>query len=471
MNQFYLKGFDSVTQEYKSILLSAEVNNLPEWFSGKVLRVGPAKFNIGNQKLNHWFDGLAMVYKFEKIDNNIIFSNSFLKSPQYRANLKNKMLFDEFATTSPKNKLQKIFTSIKRILKISKERPSCNVNFMKAGKNLLAITEVTNTIKLDNDGISTLGEYSFNDDIKGQITCAHPQYDPDTKEQFNFAVSIGKDFEYSIFRMGNREEKRDIICKFKSKDFFYSHSLFLTKNYIILYAGPLRAKAASFLTKTFNESLYYKKDARCEFIFIDRSSGEISKIDSERMLFLHSVNAYEKDGFVNLDIVAYLDELNPYDNLYLDKIKKGSFMMRTELRRYEVDILNKNSGYKILSKQNLEFPRINPDFLTKEYRYVYAAMQNQETPEEFFNGIVKVDLENNQEDICLLGEGEYVSEPIFIKEPGATNEDDGLIFINVLDAKKDLSYISILNAKDLTLLYKAYLPIKIPFSLHGIYLK
>ncbi|MFV9983195.1 MAG: carotenoid oxygenase family protein [Francisella endosymbiont of Hyalomma asiaticum] len=68
-------------------------------------------------------------------------------------------------------------------------------------------------------------------------------------------------------------------------------------------------------------------------------------------------------------------------------------------------------------------------------------------------------------------DGHFVSGPIFIAKPQAQSEDDGLIFVNVIDTDKILSYIVYLNAKDLRLVYKAYLPILIPPTLHGIYIK
>lgn len=54
-------------------ILKPEISNLPDWFDGKLLRVGPAKFEYGNIKLYHWFDGLAMLYSFGCNDKEIYF--------------------------------------------------------------------------------------------------------------------------------------------------------------------------------------------------------------------------------------------------------------------------------------------------------------------------------------------------------------------------------------------------------------
>lgn len=37
---------------------------LPEWLSGKLIRNGPGCFEVGDTKLNHWFDGMAMLHSF-----------------------------------------------------------------------------------------------------------------------------------------------------------------------------------------------------------------------------------------------------------------------------------------------------------------------------------------------------------------------------------------------------------------------
>ncbi|WP_227806687.1 carotenoid oxygenase family protein [Francisella persica] len=58
------------------------MSNLPDWFSGQILRVGPTKFEYGKikLKLNHWFDGLVMLYSFQSNKKDIYFKNKYLRS-------------------------------------------------------------------------------------------------------------------------------------------------------------------------------------------------------------------------------------------------------------------------------------------------------------------------------------------------------------------------------------------------------
>ena len=57
--------------------------NIP---SGPVLGVhltGPAKFEVGDKKYNHWFDGLAMLHKFAFAAGRVSYANRYLRSRAY----------------------------------------------------------------------------------------------------------------------------------------------------------------------------------------------------------------------------------------------------------------------------------------------------------------------------------------------------------------------------------------------------
>ena len=56
---------------------------MPTWLSGALLRTGPAKFDLGRQTVNHWFDGLAMLHRFAFSDGNVGYANRFVHSANY----------------------------------------------------------------------------------------------------------------------------------------------------------------------------------------------------------------------------------------------------------------------------------------------------------------------------------------------------------------------------------------------------
>jgi len=52
-------GFHSLTTEVHDHYPTVE-GTIPEWLSGTLVRNGPARFEAGDRRVNHWFDGLAI---------------------------------------------------------------------------------------------------------------------------------------------------------------------------------------------------------------------------------------------------------------------------------------------------------------------------------------------------------------------------------------------------------------------------
>jgi beta,beta-carotene 9',10'-dioxygenase len=91
-------GFTTLENELvlDDLLLSGKI---PSWLSGTLIRNGPARFEVGRQKFNHWFDGLAMLHKFSFADGKVLYANKFLNTRAYKkAKETGKISFSEFET-------------------------------------------------------------------------------------------------------------------------------------------------------------------------------------------------------------------------------------------------------------------------------------------------------------------------------------------------------------------------------------
>ena len=56
-------GFQSATTEYDDYRPPVD-GTIPAWLSGTLIRNGPGRFRVGEQRVNHWFDGLAMLRRY-----------------------------------------------------------------------------------------------------------------------------------------------------------------------------------------------------------------------------------------------------------------------------------------------------------------------------------------------------------------------------------------------------------------------
>ena len=76
-------GFQSLEEEraLDRLPLTGEV---PAWLTGALVRVTPALLEVGDRRLSHWFDGLAMLNRFGFADGRVSYKNRFIESRSYR---------------------------------------------------------------------------------------------------------------------------------------------------------------------------------------------------------------------------------------------------------------------------------------------------------------------------------------------------------------------------------------------------
>jgi carotenoid cleavage dioxygenase-like enzyme len=90
--------FRSLTREVADVALPVR-GRLPAWLSGTLVRNGPALFEIGAQRLSHWFDGQAMLHAFAIADGRVRYTNRFVDGVAYRANrAAGRLRYREFAS-------------------------------------------------------------------------------------------------------------------------------------------------------------------------------------------------------------------------------------------------------------------------------------------------------------------------------------------------------------------------------------
>ena len=76
-------GFTSLEEETAVDSLPV-VGEVPGWLTGALVRVTPAKLEVGERRLDHWFDGLAMLNRFGIADGRVSYKSRFIDSMAYR---------------------------------------------------------------------------------------------------------------------------------------------------------------------------------------------------------------------------------------------------------------------------------------------------------------------------------------------------------------------------------------------------
>jgi beta,beta-carotene 9',10'-dioxygenase len=456
-------GFTSLEEETAIDSLPV-TGDVPAWLTGSLVRVTPAKLEVGGRRLNHWFDGLAMLNRFGFGNGSVSYKNRFIDSVAYRDSKEGEWRHGGFAT----DPCRSIFKRVQSIFSPDfTDNP--NVNLTRIGERYIAMTETPLPIEFDPETLDTVGRLKYEDGLKAHVTTAHPHHDPGRDELVNYHAYFSRVSKYVLYGMPAGSTRRRVIAELPVKEPAYMHAFGMSGRHLILAEYPLRVNPLKLAVsgKPFIENYTWRPSESTKFQVVDRETGALrGTYETDAFFCFHHVNAFERAGGSELvvDLIAY-DDPSIIDALYLDAEGARGPFPTNELRRYVIDLDGGGVTRETLA-ENVELPRI--DYAranTRPYRYVYCSAYG----EGFIDGLAKVDVDDGSRK-AWSAPGCYSGEPIFVREPGTEAEDAGVVLSVVLDTAASSSFLLVLDAHTFEEIARAEAPHHIPFGFHGQYL-
>ena len=463
--KYFEPGFLQNQEEHQIDELQVK-GKLPEWLEGSLIRNGPGLVQV-DKPMRHWFDGLAMLHKFEIKDGKVAYRSKFIDCEAYRSTKKSgKITYSDFATDPCRSlfgKVQTVFDSNPKIT------DSAKVNIGKVGEKTMAFGEPLMQIQIDPETLDALGVFNYDKNPRSRMTTAHPHTDGESA--YNLVVEYGPINYYSIYSMEPEVKK---VASIPVREPGYLHSFGMSKRYFIIAEFPLVVQSLKlvFRLKPFIENFNWKPGNGSRFLIIDRETGKlVAKMKTDAFFSFHHVNAFEVDDDLIVDLATYEDAeiINSY---YKNRLSQnGQKLPSGRMERFILDLKNKKvRSRKIVSDECIELPHFDyQNYNTHpEYRYVYGCGINRDHQEGFYNQLVKIDMKTGNTG-TWYGINNYPGEPIFVPHPERKSEDDGVLLSVVLDADQKHSYLLILDAKTLKECARAELPHPVLFGYHGTF--
>ncbi|XP_041855949.1 beta-carotene 15, 15-dioxygenase 2, like [Melanotaenia boesemani] len=502
---------------------------IPTWINGSFLRNGPGKFEFGNDKYNHWFDGMAMMHRFHIYEGNVTYSSRFLRSDSYVCNSeKNRIVVSEFGTLAMPDPCKNIFARFFSRFQIPKATDNASVNFVKYKGDYYVSTETNYMRRVDPQSLETKEKVDWSQYIAVNAATAHPHYDREGAA-YNMGNSYGTSgFFYTIIRVPPPMEGAakldsadlsgaEVICSIRAAEArkpSYFHSFVMSENYIVFVEQPIKLDLLKFMLyriqgKSFNKIMSWEPQYDTIFHLVNRHTGKESEVKfrAAPMFTLHQINAFEDNGFLVMDMCCG-DDGELIGDFTLENLRRESGEEMDKFynslcinlpRRYVLPLdvdeqtpLDKNlvtlhnckatamktkpgevyliheelHTDELLQYGGLEFPQINYDkYNARPYRYFYACGFGH----VFADSLLKMDV-NTKELKVWRYPGLYPSEPVFIASPDAVEEDDGVVLSVIITPRKEKStFLLVLDAKTFTELGRAEVPVNIPYGTHGVF--
>ncbi|KAJ8657300.1 hypothetical protein O0I10_007116 [Lichtheimia ornata] len=359
-----IQQYDLVnTPEFQKPVWLPVSGTIPPWLNGILYRIGPAKYNLGDQNgkqymIRHAFDGLPFIHRFELCSkqqkvrynsrltaeavektlvsgnsNNIFFGHMpdeeqgwgrFAKTIQrldstlFRATPQDVTLLDPSSravgvTVTPNYPLPKA---------LQKADSNDRVLVAKSDYNMLQ------QVNEDTLEPQLLFEYNHYDkkNLHGIPTAAHHQYDAETGETFNVLVNFGRVSKMTIFALDHTGTQTRVLAEITHRKLAngdtsepillsYIHSFWLTKHYVIIPESPLHYGNRGLdvlMSGTIVTGLAWKKNTPTYLHIISRDTGGLLvSLPTDPFFTFHTANAWDtiddKTGqpVIHLDCCAF----------------------------------------------------------------------------------------------------------------------------------------------------------------------
>lgn len=507
--------------------------DLPEYLVGGTLyRTGPG--DIGDREkdpvtIKHFFDGFTQNHRFHVTGIRSVDYSSRSSCDGLRKMYKEGSRDMERVTSfGPRDPCQTYFQKIKTVMSMACSGPDnvktdarvgadmVNVGVTirrntksekmkyedtrEAGANHLgtknsdAATDDTNTHYLtartdsnifqilDPMTLEPLEKYTytkFDETLTGPLTASHVEFSADGLTEYNYNLTLGKKPEYVVF--SKTDDKVTVLARFSAPG-CYIHSFFTTENYIILALWQAEFWGGGIgvpLNKNVLDGLSDKWDPekKTQFYVIKKesnSSNTYQIFQSQAFFAFHTINAFEEDGRIFLDVCTYENNRVLWD-FKLEKFAtdmKGVQANKAFVTRLAIDLTEEQDPSPIRTihrfsedLKNLELPTHNPKFVGKKARYVYGV-NIQNLGLFLFEALIRIDMETG-EALYFYEEGETPGEAIFVADPSSEDELGGVLLSISLNLHSKTSSLLVLDPRTMKVISRVKMETRVNYGFHG----
>ena len=439
--------------------LEAAEGEVPDYIRGSYYVNGPAGRGRGDVRYRHWLDGDGMVAAVHFTDAGAHFVCRFVRGTKLTAEEQaGKALFRAFGTGFDGDRLKR---------GIGLESP-VNVSVWRWNDTLLAFGEQGLPWELDPVTLETRGEYTFGGRLNAiSPLSAHPNFDPETGEMFNFGISFSaRHPSLTLYRFAAGGEmtlrKRLPIehpCSVHDFGLGPRHAVFYLSPHLLDVEGLMRGG------RTLMDSLAWRPELGSRVRLASRDTGEqVASLRIGSGYCLHLANCFEADGLLMVDLIEL--ERPVYDQYDIPEL--FTEVRRARPKRFVVDpekgelVETRNLSYGNMC----DFPAIDPRRAGRETRdvWVLGISATEHPGRKFLDQVVHLDWRADTADIYQAPPRHYFGgEPIFLGDPN--DERRGAVICQRFDAENETMAFLLFDAFDVARGPIAVLPLREPIHL------
>lgn len=432
---------------------------IPEELTGTLYRNGPGSRRFSKS----FFDGDGMIRALRINGNNDVHYHSrFVHTRKYLKELGSKTPKVRTAGTNLPSGI------LKNMFRIPADEANTHV-FYQNGL-LLASEEGGHPWILEPDSLETLGEEHFSGALPKNVAfSAHPHYDNNTKEIYNFGMKPGKTMCFQCYKI-DQKQKLTMLAGFSCNKGTFAHDYALSGKWMVFILPPVAGDLKKFIlgTASFFDTMKWHESWGTQVVLVPRDGGKAIIFDTDTFSVGHIVNAWDEgdDVVIDLGTVKNMDVLKSVAN-YRDSDW-------SEFADGFVSRIRINTRQKTLEKHHIceipaEFPRIHPKLECQKSKWAYFASNTKAAEGGLFRATMKLNRDTGESDIFDFGEHAVALEPVFIPRKDSQKEDEGWVITYVYQSLSKSTDVAIFNAQSIKdgPVATIHLPVNSGTTFHG----
>jgi all-trans-8'-apo-beta-carotenal 15,15'-oxygenase len=430
----------------------------PAGLTGTLYRNGPARFERGALRYQHWFDGDGMMQSWR-------FGNGQV-SHQGRMIATAKYLHEQKAG---KFEVRAAGTTIPDALPIrnNDSMNTANTAVVRLGKRVFALWEGGSAYEIDPDSLAARGPTTWRSDLVAAPFSAHPLLERDGSA-WNFgSLDFFGTTGLLIWRIG-ADGALVRTAVLESREPGYLHSFAMTEKYLVFTFMPYRMAEDK---GSFFERLQFTADRPCRIALVPKDALDAPRwFEASFAAIYHFADAYEHRGEVVVRAARHTDiEEARAPMAGAMRGERGTPSSNTELVSLRLDLARGRARWETHGVRGFEFPTFDARTPGSQPAVLFAPASVKPASAPFFNAISSIDTRGDRVSVHHYGADVMAEEHLFVARPGSSKPGDGWLVGTLLDFGRGRSGVAVLDAARVQdgPLAIAWVPYTLPLGFHG----
>lgn len=478
--------------DFQALRVEGEI---PADISGVLYQNGPGSFSSHGKKYGHVFDGDGLIRGVRIDEGKASGIAKFVQSEGLKAEREAGRSISMGAATEQrgwqglKDRLSALLHSDKPLAQAMVKNVA-NTSIVLWQDRFLALLETDRPTELEFESLNTLGETTLGGVVDGTFS-AHPHWVSERQCGYNFGVTMGNDLAayldvYELPATGPCKKLNRI--KLAWRPYAHVHDFIATPKHLIFFIPPMHSTVGGMVNAAVTgiggfPAIKWKEELGTEVIIVPIDDPKnVTRFKTDAFFPIHFANAYEENDQIIVDFTSAPSNDGyatfgashlGFPNSYYKDLQKNNDTAAITLRRARINVASKNIDFEMIWQNNCEFARISPKLQGSKYESLYMLQvpEDVEFYAPVFTEIVKLNVDTGESNRLSLGSEQFPLEPVFITKKDSKSEDDGYLLSMVYDGNKHLSYLAIIDAKNIEAgpVAKLHFDQALPISFHGMW--